>query len=307
MTRSSISFLLLLTIMCASGAQAQISIKRTEKLALSRSQAWSHPQFSPTGGLIYFTNLDGNGIWEYSPKTRSVRQITSDPKSGLAFNLSNDGKRIIYRRTTYINSGRTRKQDVVLMNLAKRSASQLASGSDLPIPSFSENVPVYSAKAKIEGLPKTASVNNVAILGIEDTKIALNVNGAKTLLDPFGNGSYVWPVLSPDKQQIVAYEADRGAFVCDLRGTIVSRLGRRDAPSWTRSGRWIVYMNDKDDGHKLLSSDIFAVSPDGKNVVQLTSTAGVMELNPQCSPTENKIVCNSADGAIIILEYEEQQ
>jgi Tol biopolymer transport system component len=66
-------------------------------------------------------------------------------------------------------------------------------------------------------------------------------------------------------------------------------------------------MNDKDDGHKLLSSDIFAVSPDGKNVVQLTSTAGVMELNPQCSPTENKIVCNSADGAIIILEYEEQQ
>ena len=306
MTRSGILFLLLLAIICASDAQAQISIMRTEKLALSRSQTWSHPQFSPTGGLIYFTNLDGNGIWEYSRRTRSVRQITSDPKSGLAFNISTDGKSMIYRRTTISNSGRTRKQDVVLMNLAKRSATQLASGSDLPIPSFSDNVPVYSAKAKIEGLPKTASISSVSILGIEDTKIALNVNGTKTLLDPFGNGSYVWPVLSPDKQQIVAYEADRGAFVCTLRGKVVSRLGRRDAPSWTRSGRWIVYMNDKDDGHKLLSSDIFAVSPDGKTVVQLTSTAGVMEMNPQCSPTENTIVCNSADGAIIILEYEEQ-
>jgi Tol biopolymer transport system component len=306
MTRTGILFLILLAI-SASNGQAQINIKRTEKLALSHSQTWSHPQFAPTGGLIYFTNLDGNGIWEYSPKTRSARQITSDPKSGLAFNISNDGKSIIYRRTLQGNSGRTRKQDVVLMNLAKRSSRVLASGSDVSIPSFAENAPVYSTKSKTEGLAGTATTTNVSIIGIEDTKIAVNVNGTKKLLDPLGKGSYVWPALSPDKQQIVAYEMDRGAFVCNLRGTVISTLGRRDAPSWTRSGRWIVYMEDKDDGHKLLSSDIFAVSPDGKSVAQLTSTTGVFELYPQCSPTENKIVCSTSDGSILVLEYEERQ
>ena len=306
MTRTGIFFLILLAV-CASSGQAQITIKRTERLALSRSQSWSHPQFSPTGGLIYFTNLDGNGIWEYSPRTRAVRQITSDPKSGLAFNVSNDGKSIIYRRTLLDKSGRTRKQDVVLMNIARRSSRVLTSGSDVSIPSFAENAPVYSTKSKTEGLAGTAGTANVSIIGIEETKIAVNMNGTKKILDPLGNGSYVWPVLSPDKRQIAAYEMDRGAFVCNLRGTVISRLGRRDAPSWTRSGRWIVYMEDKDDGHKLLSSDIFAVTPDGKSVVQLTSTTGVFELYPQCSPTENKIVCSTSDGSILVLEYEERQ
>ncbi len=306
MIRSGILFLILLAV-CASSGQGQITIKRTETLALSQSQIWSHPQFSPAGGVIYFTNLDGNGIWAYSTRTKSVRQITSDPKSGLAFNISNDGKSIIYRRTMLDKSGRTRKQDVILMNLARRSSRVLTSGSDVSIPSFAENAPVYSTKSKTEGLAGTAGTANVSIIGIEETKIAINVNGSKTLLDPLGKGSYIWPALSPDKQQIVAYEMDRGAFICNLRGTVISRLGRRDAPSWTRSGKWIVYMEDRDDGHKLLSSDLFAVSPDGKSVTQLTSTTGVFELHPQCSPTENKIVCSTSDGNILVLEYEERQ
>jgi Tol biopolymer transport system component len=299
--------LVLMALLYASGAEGQISVKRSEKLPLSRSQTWAHPQFAPGGGLIYFTNLDGNGIWEYTPKTRSVRQITSDPKSGLAFNISNDGKSLIYRRTLLDRSGRNRNQDVVLMNLAKRSSKVLASGPDVSTPSFVENAPVYSTKSRTEGLAGTTGTARVSMIGIEETKIAINVNGTKTLLDPLGKGSYIWPVLSPDRQQIVAYEMDRGAFVCDIRGTVVSRLGRRDSPSWTRSGRWIVYMEDKDDGHKLLSSDIFAVSPDGKSVAQLTATTGVFELYPQCSPTENKIVCSSSDGSILVLEYEERQ
>ena len=66
-------------------------------------------------------------------------------------------------------------------------------------------------------------------------------------------------------------------------------------------------MEDKDDGHKLLSSEIFAVSPDGKMIVPLTSTPGLHEMYPQCSPKENKIVCSTSDGNIVILEYEERQ
>jgi hypothetical protein len=28
-------------------------------------------------------------------------------------------------------------------------------------------------------------------------------------------------------------------------------------------------------------------------------------LDPHCSPTENKIVCSTSDGGIIVFEYEE--
>jgi Tol biopolymer transport system component len=99
---------------------------------------------------------------------------------------------------------------------------------------------------------------------------------------------------------------DRGAFISDVNGSNITMIGKRDAPSWTRSGKWIVFMDDKDDGHRLLSSDLAAVTADGKMVVRLTSTADVFEMNPSTSRTEDKIVCNTADGSIVVLEYEER-
>lgn len=305
MTHRAVMLLIVLLTVVLLG-EAQIKVVRTEKLPLARSHAWSHPKFSPTGRSIYFTDQDGNGIWEYSLRAQSARQVTADPKSGLAYSISSDGKSLVYRRTLHEKSGRTRKQDIVLMNLAKRSSSILATGTDVSAPAFVNNSPVYSIRSTTLGLAKTTGTSDVTVLGIENTKIALSVNGNKALLDPLKNGSYVWPVLSPDRQQLVAYEMDTGTFVCDLQGKVLSTLGRRAAPSWTRSGKWIVYMEDKDDGHKLLSSDLFAITPDGKTVIQLTSTEGVLEMFPQCSPTENKMVCSTDDGVILILEYEER-
>ena len=305
MIRSRILLLAILVVLASTG-QSQIKVTRSDKLALPRAHSWSHPQFSPTGASIYFTDLDGNGIWEYSLKSRITKQITVDAKSGLAYSISSDGKSLVYRRTQQDWSKTGRKQDIVLTNLTKRSTSVLASGSDVSIPTFSNNTPVYSLRSQTIGLHKTTGTSEATVLGIENMKIALSVNGNKVVLDPLGNGSYIWPVLSPDKRQLVAYEMGKGAFVCDLTGKVESMLGRRDAPSWTRTGKWIVYMADKDDGHKLLSSDLCAVSPDGKTVVQLTSTHSVMALDPHCSPTENKIICSTSDGGIMILEYEER-
>ena len=297
--------LLIALVVLTSIGQSQIKVTRSEKLTLPQTHSWSHPQFSPTGAAIYFTDLDGNGIWEYSLKSHATKQITADAKSGLSYSISADGKTLVYRRTQQDNPKLTRKQDIVLTNLTKRSSSILASGPDVSIPTFSDNAPVYSIRSQTIGLKKTAGTNEVTVLGIQDTKIALNVNGEKVLLDPIGKGSYIWPVLSPDKRQLVAYEMGKGAFVCDLTGKVQSMLGRRDAPSWTRTGKWIVYMDDKDNGHQLISSDLFAVSTDGKTVVQLTSTPAVMKLDPHCSPTENKITCSTSDGGIMILDTEE--
>jgi Tol biopolymer transport system component len=64
-------------------------------------------------------------------------------------------------------------------------------------------------------------------------------------------------------------------------------------------------MNDNDDGHTITSSDLFCISPDGRTVRQLTFTKNTIELNPKCSPAENKIVCNSLDGEILLMTYVE--
>ena len=302
-----LSFVTVMVLAIITSADAQLRITNVEKLPLDTSVEWSSPQFSPSGGLIYFTNSSYDGIWEYSIETKAVRQITSDPQSGYGFTLSPDGKSIAYRRTNIDKRTRERRQEIVKRNLADGTFSIVASGSDVSTPTFSQNNLLYTVGKQTKNLSLQKSSGEIAILGIENTKITLIKGGKKTLLDPFKNGSYIWPSLSPDKRLILAYEMSRGAFICDLQGRVISRLGKRDAPVWTRDGKWIVFMDDKDDGHRILSSDLFCISPDGKKIAQLTSTDGVIEVHPQCSPTANKIVCSTLSGEIYLLTYEEER
>lgn len=286
---------------------AQLRVTAIEKLPIDPSGHWGSPRFSPDGQSVFFTDANSNGIWEFALRSRTVRQITADSQAGATFNISSDGSQIVYRRTTYDQRTRSRKQEIVIRGLLDGSTRVVVSDRNVSVPVFSQNAVVYSVQGQIKNLSAIANDREVAVLGIEDTKIALNRNGKKVLLDPLKDGSYIWPALSPDRQWIVAYEMDRGSFVCDLQGRVMSRLNRRDAAVWSRSGNWLIYMDDKDDGHRVMSSDLHAITHDGKRQVRLTFTDDVMEVYPNCSPTENKIVCSSLEGALYLLSYEEQE
>jgi Tol biopolymer transport system component len=287
-----------------SAAQAQIEITRTERLDLGTAQRWDHPQFSPDGKIIYYTTDSYDGIWSYTTESGHIRQITVDTKSGYGFAVSPDGAQIAYRRSSTDDQTHRRTQEVIVMDLRTGQSTVVASGRALPLPSFGTESLIYSNGSAIQGLSKQ-NVPGTALLGIEDTKIAISRNGTKVLLDPFGDGRYIWPALSPDGQSLVAYEMGRGTVVMTVEGDITARLGKRNAPVWTRDGKYLIYMEDRDDGHRILSSDLYCVTPDGSTTTQLTRTDGITELFPACSPTEDRIVTASLEGFLYVLSYRE--
>jgi Tol biopolymer transport system component len=297
--------IVLAVLFAASMAIAQVRVTSIEKLALPAGQEWSNPVFSPDGGAIYFTNASYDGIWKYSRAENAVTEIAMDPSSGYGFTVSSDGSQIGYRRTTYDARTHERTQDAVIVSTAALSKRIVASGSDLSVPVFAGNEPMYSAGGVVHvpALAKTAAAS-VQLLGIENTKIAVMKNGSTVVLDPFGDGSYIWPALSPDKQKLAAYDTRRGTFICDMSGNVLANLGRCDAAVWTRDGKWLVYMNGSDNGRQTLSSDIWMISADGLTKIQLTSTPDVLEMFPSCSPTDNKIAC-SGNGALYVISFEE--
>jgi len=292
-------------LMASAVAMAQVEVILIEKLALPAGREWTNPVYSPDGGSIYFTVTSYDGIWKYTRADNTVSEITRDPSSGFGFAVSPDGSQIAYRRTTYDAQTQERMQEAVVVNAATLKTRVAASGSDVSLPVFVRSEAVYSVNGvpNTQALAKTA-VAEVQVLGIENTKIAVLKAGAKILLDPFGNGSYIWPTLSPDKQLLAAYDVRRGTFICDLNGVVLSRLGRRDGAVWTRDGNWLVYMDDRDDGRSITTSEICMVSRDGGTTLRLTSSADVLEMNPSCSPVENKIVC-SGNGALYVISYKE--
>jgi Tol biopolymer transport system component len=295
--------LLLMAVLPLLSMQAQLRVTKIERLPLSPGHRWTMPVFNQQGSSVFFTEDGYNGIWEYSIAAKSCRQIVDEPRSGLDFAVSPDGNQIAYRKT--VNEGAAdRVQTAVQLNLRTGAQTLLQQGRDIPAPVFDSR---NTVRSPLDGPDNAAPNAAPVLLGMDRTKIALSLNGKTVDLDPFQGGSYIWPSLSPDKQRILAYEMGRGAFTCDLTGSNIVRLGRCDAPSWTRDGNWIVYMADKDDGRRIISSDLMAVSADGKTTVQLTATPDVLEMHPKCSMTDNSIVCAGASGEIFILTYEVAQ
>jgi Tol biopolymer transport system component len=305
MSRIRILSPLLLILIFSFPLMGQIKVISNEKVSIENPKQWSNPQFSPDGKSIFLTTPNYNGIWEYSIQNNSIKTITEDQGAGFGFNISEDGKEIVYRRTTYTNNSRERVQEIIQTGLSDNTSSVLDKGNDLSIPVIANKRVIYSIGTKTKNLLSALSINEIKVLGIENAKIAISKNGEKIILDPFGNGSYIWPSLSPDNENILAYEMDRGAFICNLKGEILSKLGKCDAPVWTRDGKWIIYMNVKDDGQNFTSSDIYCISPDGKTNIQLSNTNDKLEMFPACSLIENKIAYTTLNGELYILSYEE--
>ncbi len=288
-------------------AIAQLKITSDQKLPLGTSHIWGNPRFSPDGKTIYLSTFDYQGIWSYSLISKKLKTITTDPRSGYEFAISPDEKQIAYRRTLQDGSPKA-AQEIVVKNLATESAAVLESGPVLSTPVFVGSAVVYTVGSKnieTKNLRSTSVAGKPVVIGIENTKISLVLNGRKQLLDPLKNGSYIWPMLSPDGKKLVASEMAKGTFICDLSGNVLAKLGKRNAAVWTRDGKWLIYMNDKDDGHNIISSDLLAISSDGKRVHQLTFSKNEIEMYPQCSPVENKIVCSTLDGEIVLMTYGE--
>ncbi|MBI2427668.1 MAG: hypothetical protein HYV29_02530 [Ignavibacteriales bacterium] len=293
------------SVLIISFTAAQLKTVSIEQIQLPKTETWSNPCFSPSGKEIFLTNADHNGIWQYSFETKLLKVITRDLQSGYNFSVSPDGNKVAYRRTTAAGDYRTRVQESIELDLKTNSHTSIQKGNSVPVPVFYSGQAITREKILPKNKLQIAS-SDVAVLGIENTKIVLLVNGEKKIFDPL-NGQYVWPVISPDKKRIAAVDMDRGAFVCTVDGNNLMPLGRFDSPRWEKGGKWIVGMDDTDDGHKIISSDILAKSYDGRITTNLTEYFSGIAMYPVCSPRENKIIFSTYDGNVFILTYEEVQ
>lgn len=290
-------------VLIVSSSIAQIKTVSIEHIQLPETESWSTPVFSPSGKEMFLTNADYNGIWQYSFETKLLKEITRDQHSGYNFSVSPDGNEIAYRRTIMMGDFRRRIQESIVLNLKTGVYGSIQKGNSVPLPIFYGGEAITAEKITLKNRLQKPS-GEISILGIENTKILLLVDGEKKVFDPL-NGKYIWPVLSPDKQRIAAVDMGRGAFVCSIDGSRLVKLGKLNAPQWERAGQWLIGMDDEDDGHAILASDIIAKSVDGKTTVNLTETMSSIAMFPSCSPAENKILFSTLDGNVFLLMYEE--
>jgi len=282
-----------------------ITIKSIEQVTQLEQGKFYHPVAGPKGQLL-FTGAGYVGLY-IMDSLGKISVLSEEAGSGYEPTFSADGNYVYFRPYKYegmkklsslIKKSVIGNEEQTLVHNKRNftSAKQLSDGSIV----VSKNSEIHISDAS-QRVGNSKSLSPAVF--IEKGLLALYINGQKKILKPLGDGFYLWPSLSPDGSKLLFTKAGNGTFISNLSGDILVELGYANAPQWSPDGQWIVFMKDIDDGHRLIESDIYIISSNGKNTNRITQTHDMVETYPVWS-SKNEIVFGSEKGVIFKAVFE---
>lgn len=313
--KKTFSFLLFFCALSSLVYSQKISVTKIQQITDNTQSEFYYPKLSPNNQKLFFTSSNYAGLWALDLQSKKISQVSKDLGAGYEFTFTEDGQSVIYRINKFNENGLRVSQSIIQKNLSTLQEKVIATGTDLSAPKMlaGQNMAFTSSDAlqlkssigevKTNGVvAKTSNISDQPFTCIEHQKIALYINGEKKILAPLGEGNYIWPSVSPDGTKLLFTRAGKGTYVSDLQGNIQANLGYANAPQWSPDGKWILFMKDYDNGTDVTSSDIFAYNLLSSQTTQLTDTKDIHEMYPQWSSDGQKVIFNSADGKIFLME-----
>lgn len=255
--------LLALALGFSMSAMGQVlNVTSIEKVNLPEQAAVA--AISPQGDYLLLTSATNQGLTKYDLASHQTQVLSAAPSAGHNVKISPDGQTVVFREGSF-NDKHLRLSSLKSVNLTTGESLELVKPTrDLQGYAVDATTAVAVNKGKYSKKAiGTAKAQKVPVLSIDKGKLMITINGKTRNLSPNGNQfSYLWPSLSPDGTKVLYYLAAHGAYVCDLDGSNVRKVGQMRAPVWYDDNT-IVGMMDKDDGEFIYASTIVATTLDG--------------------------------------------
>jgi Tol biopolymer transport system component len=284
--------------------QAQnVKVLKSEQLTSLKDGEFIISAVSPDNKSILASFPGFKGLYVIDINLKKILRISDLPGAGYEPCFSDDGSRIFFRSDEFIGAKKYSSLSEYDLKTGKTTLIENKS-RELTSPVMLNNQLNYSVEGNRRvrvvgsGIMKSASSGIYVLL--ENLKPVLYADGKRTQITPNGEGNYIWVSLSPDKTKLLYNFGGRGTFVSDLDGRIIADLGKFQAPHWLNNFI-IIGMNDKDDGYRVLSSDIVYYSLVTRKLTNLTSTSDNIEMYPIPFADGDKVIYQTLKGELFIM------
>jgi Tol biopolymer transport system component len=275
-----------------------------EKINL-KNQEFFYPKYSPDGNSLLLTKANYSGIWKYNLGDQSLTELTDLPSAGFSFVSPDKSKNIYFISRDFDNN---RRSIFKLFSVDKNSSeTKLLYESALRLSSLSlseDNSLIFledNSLKKINadnGDVESASNLTHPFYVLDQSKILKYYRGETSVVKDYSPSNLIWLEKLPGNNKLAVYIAGKGLVIIDDNGT-ENVIGNFSSPAISPDGRMIAYNIEKDDGHRILSSDIYvAVLGDSIKSYKITDTENEIEMNPSWSPKGDELVFNNYNGEI---------
>lgn len=270
-----------------------------------------HPVFSADGKALLVTSEGYDGLGIVTLADGKYRVLSQRPGAGYKFSQSSDGSKVLLRENDFM----TQKLALYTVDVAggveecvvpvaEHTNTLVFNGGVVAYAEPVERKVVTHVDARMPRTKSTAEVASAPLLTEEDLKLALYVDGKRTVVDPILDATgrdvnYCWSSLSPDGKKML-FVAGNDAYTCNLDGSELVSLGAVHAPVW-RGNDTVIAMLDSDDGHFFTESDIVAVDARSGERMQLTPRTDEIKMYPSVSPDGNRIAFHTTVGKVYII------
>lgn len=266
-----------------------------ESVALTPpGQHFLQPIWSPDGQKIAAAGKNYRGIWVMSAEGDNLQAISNDRGAGFKFAWSTDSREIVARTQRHVF--RRKVNAIKVFNLETNTSKILKEykSAVLSSPKWTpDNRMIYfQTRNGLDFIPSGRSAERVANAD-SARAIFYHRDGQFVLTDRTGKeiakikpvpGNYLNAVLSPDAKKIAFEVLGGNMYVVNIDDSQLVDLGRGERPAWSPDSEWLTYVIPTDDGHRMLTSDIYVIRIDGTGKTKLTDTPELLEMNPAWSP-----------------------
>lgn len=263
-----------------------------------------NPTVSPQGDFLLVSDAGYSGLVKIDLATNQKTVLSTAISAGYDPVISPDGKKIAFREITYNDRLRYVSVKSIDLDAPKAVVEEMK-----PTRSFSGmslasgSLKMAQGKKEIsKNALRVGQANEMPLLTNEDMLPVIYRNGVRTVVAPNGTDkTYIWASISPNGKKMVytVTSPPQCTYVCDIDGKNPVALGYINAPQWIGNEN-IIGMNDKDDGHVMLSSTIEVVSIDGKKSQKLTDNS-MIAMYPSASADGKVVAFNTVEGGIYIM------
>ena len=308
----------------ASG-QSVLEIVRSAVPLTSGEPALHNPAWAPRGDLIAASGVDDNSLWVLGVDSLPPRQVVSGQNVGGAFTWCVDGRCLAFRQAEY--HGRRRLWKVRVLHVRSSLIYDVAG----PAPRVSPprwdppSKTLYFTERGNPRLFRLAMTDTGLVSEPLTLKAWAEQSEAGTLVFEKGAGLEVYtagktapvrcalpgeaqilnPAVSPNGK-LVAFESTSGdsLFVFDLVTGRTRPLGVGHAPVWSPLGDYLACVVLREDGLRLLSSDLVLVDSRSGERLQVTDTPDRLEGHPSWAPDGERLVYHEQrDGKLYLAEF----